>query len=70
MSEIQARWLVYLIKNKIKLPSEKEMAQQIIQHRVNFLFDKALKIKKKTKLRIFIKKIENRKSLKNDSRKV
>jgi hypothetical protein len=39
VSEIQARWVVYLIKNKIKLPSEQDMRQKILQHRVIFLFN-------------------------------
>ena len=34
VSEVQARWVVYLIKNKIKLPTEEEMRKEIIEHRV------------------------------------
>jgi hypothetical protein len=35
VSEVQARWIVYLIKNKIKLPTEEEMKNEIIEHRVS-----------------------------------
>ena len=45
VTEVQARWVVYLIKNKIKLPSEEEMRKEIIEHRV-IIFS----IKKKLKL--------------------
>jgi len=36
VSEIQARWFVYLIRNKIKLPSEDEMKKEIKEYRVIF----------------------------------
>lgn len=35
MSEIQARWFVYLMTGKIELPSKKEMNKKIRDHRVN-----------------------------------
>jgi hypothetical protein len=38
VSEVQARWVVYLIRNKIKLPTEEEMKKEIIERRVIFNF--------------------------------
>lgn len=35
MSEVQARWFVYLMTGKIKLPTRDEMTKEIRQNRVN-----------------------------------
>jgi hypothetical protein len=35
MSEIQARWVVYLMKGKIKLPPQNQMIAKIKQHKVH-----------------------------------
>ncbi len=36
MSEVQARWMVYLMKNMTELPSCEEMLQNIAKHKKSF----------------------------------